>query len=156
MYSYQLNPHFESYPLDEWGYPIWNDEYAGLDLSSVTSYGQQLGQKFGQWGSQAAQAVRQNLPDLGSYGQRLARGVGSGLESLNPLGDAPEKASRAADATAAAADAIAALSQRANASLGRADKTMKEHEETVRIIKFAVIGIGALGGVTLIFSMLKK
>jgi hypothetical protein len=174
-WAYEPQSRVESYWLDEFGNPVWAYEYpvgyhearylggdvspeasyasgyVGLDYPALTSYGQQLGQKLGQWGMQAGQAIRQNIPDLGSYSQKLSTGVGQTL-----LGDAPQRASKAADAAAAAADAITSLSRRANESLDRADKTMKQHEETVRIVKFVVIGIGVLGGAALLFSMVKK
>ncbi len=168
-YTLQPDPRLESYWLDEWGNPVWAHEYpvgyheeryfggaqapedyVGLDSPSLSSYGQQLGQEMGRWGTQAAQALKQKL------GSGLGTGISQSLGSLSPLGDAPQRASKAADAAAAAADEISALSRRANASLDRADRTMKEHEETVRIVKFAVIGIGVLGGMALIFSMVKK
>jgi hypothetical protein len=50
------------------------------------------------------------------------------------FGQTPQKVSDAADAAAAAA---------------------KEHEETMRIVKYVVVGVGALGGLALLWSIVK-
>jgi hypothetical protein len=56
------------------------------------------------------------------------------LDTSSLLGQAPQKVSDAADAATAAA---------------------REHEETMRIVKYAVIGVGALGGLALLWSIAK-
>jgi len=68
-----------------------------------------------------------NLPNIGDPGAWF--------------GQTPQKVSDAADAASRAADA--------------ATLAAKEHEETMRIVKYAVIGVGALGGLALLWSIVK-
>ena len=56
------------------------------------------------------------------------------IDTSSWFGQTPQKVSDAADAATAAA---------------------KEHEETMRIVKYAVIGVGALGGLALLWSIAK-
>lgn len=63
------------------------------------------------------------------------------IDTSSWFGQTPQKVSDAADAAQRAADAATAAA--------------KEHEETMRIVKYAVIGVGALGGLALLWSIVK-
>jgi len=79
------------------------------------------------------------------------------VPSLAPIGTAAQKAGTAADSTTLAAEearrSIAHVSRRADATLDQIDKTAKEHEETVRVVKYVMIGIAVLGGAGIIYAV---
>jgi hypothetical protein len=150
-------------PLEWWNgpeHPGWSADYAwphgpefaGLDLGSLPQYGREWAEKFGE-----------KLGTLGTAAEgawkNLSQGVSSGLPSFKPFGEVTQKASTAADeATLAAAEArrsIAAVRDRATRTLDQVDRTAKEHEETVKIAKYVLVGLGVLGGTALLYSMVK-
>lgn len=142
----------EPYPFgwEEWGYP-----YVGFDPSSIpgaaVEWGHKLGEQIGQFGSAAGEALR-----------NAGRGIGGAfpsVPSLAPLQSAAQKAGTAADSTTLAADearrSIAHVSQRADRTLDQIDRAAKEHEETVRIVKYVMVGIAVLGGAALVYAVAK-
>lgn len=102
-----------------------------VDTEKVKRYAQQL--------KQAATKAMPSMPSLSL--PRIPNVNLSPNINLPNIGDpsawfgqTPQKLSDAADAAAAAA---------------------KEHEETMRVVKYAIIGVGALGGLALLWSMVK-
>lgn len=146
---------------EDWGYYPEPRPYVGFDVSSIpgaaVEWGHKLGEQIGEFGSAAGEALR-----------KVGRGIGGAMPSfpsipsipsLAPIGSAAQKAGTAADATTLAAEearrSIAHVSQRADRTLDQIDRTAKEHEETVRVVKYVMVGIAVLGGAALIYSIAK-
>ena len=164
-YSYTEYPYTDWGPWEEAG-PDWEDwgyypqprPYVGFDVSSVpgaaVEWGYKLGEQIGQFGSAAGEALR-------NVGEGIGRSIPSfpSIPSFTPIGSAAQKAGTAADATTLAAEearkTIAHVSRRADATLDQIDKTAKEHEETVRVVKYVMVGIAVLGGVALLYAVAK-
>jgi hypothetical protein len=141
--------------LYEWGYP---DSYVGFDVSSIpsaaTKWGHEIGEQIGHFGSAAGEALR-----------NVAKGVGGGVggvtswSPLGPVSEAAQKTGTAADSTMLAAEearrTIAHVSRRADVTLDQIDRTAKEHEEMVKVVKYVMVGIAVLGGAALIYSVAK-
>ena len=152
------NPQYYSYPKSPFG-DFQGSYYAGVDVPSW----QQV-EQF------ARDTAHQYLPQVDTekakrYAQQLKQAAskavprGTSLPRIPDLsfapninlpnigdpgawfGQTPQKVSDAADAAARAADAATAAA--------------KEHEETMRIVKYAVIGVGALGGLALLWSIVR-
>jgi len=117
--------------------------YVGADYPGK-DWMEKLGQKAGDVGTAVS-----------DWWQRL----GQGISEFRPLGDAPQKAATAADAHTLAAEearrSIADLRQRADKTLSKVDKAAKEHEETVRVVKYVMVGVAVLGGAALIYAVAK-
>jgi hypothetical protein len=152
----------------EWGYPYsweardpysydyYGDSYTGFDVSTIPDtamkWGHEIGEQIGKFGSAAGEALK-----------NVAKGAGSVMApKLNPLGSVGEtvqKAGTAAESTTLAAEearrSIAYVTRRADATLDQIDKAAKEHEETVRVVKYVMIGIAVLGGAALVYSVTK-
>jgi hypothetical protein len=157
----------------EWGYPYsnwqawnqpwddWNDPYVGFDVSSIpgaaVEWGHKLGEQIGEFGSAAGEALK-NV-GRGISGAVPSLPSGSSFSPLAPMNSAAQKAGTAADATTLAAEearrTIAHVSKRADATLDQIDKAAKEHEDTVRIVKYVMIGIAVLGGAALVYAVTK-
>lgn len=143
---------------EDWGYYPEPRPYVGFDVSSIpgtaVEWGHKLGEQIGQFGSAAGEALK-----------NVGRGIGGAMPSfptvpsLAPIGSAAQKAGTAADTTTLAAEearrTIAHVSRRADATLDQIDKTAKEHEETVRVVKYVMVGIAVLGGVALLYAVAK-
>jgi hypothetical protein len=115
------------------------DEYAGLDLGAIGSYGRQLGEKLGEWGTQAGQAL----------------GISHGYGGGGFLGDAPAKASVAADAAKIAADEARSAMGQLGETAAHARESAKSVKEAAEVAKYAIIGLGILGGAALIYYIAK-
>lgn len=159
-YPYPYNEDWDEWGPDwaEWSYYPEPRPYVGFDVSSIpsvaTEWGHKLGQQVGEFGSAAGEALR-------TVGRGISGVVPSfpSIPSLAPIGSAAQKAGTAADQTTLAAEearrSIASVSKRANATLDQIDKTAKEHEETVRVVKYVMIGIAVLGGAALVYAVAK-
>lgn len=77
-----------------------------------------------------------HFPDVNLPNINLPNIDASGL-----LGQTPQKVSDAADSAKQAADA--------------GKDAAKQHEETMKVVKYVVIGVGALGGLALLWSIVK-
>jgi len=157
-YPYPYSDEWNAWGPDweEWSYYPEPRPYVGFDVSSIpnvaTEWGHKLGQQIGEFGSAAGEALR-----------TVGRGIGGAMPSfpsvpsLAPIGTAAQKAGTAADSTTLAAEearrSIAHVSRRADATLDQIDKTAKEHEETVRVVKYVMIGIAVLGGAGIIYAV---
>lgn len=149
-------------PLEWWGgpeHPGWMEYspiYTGFDITSLPEYSKEWGQK---WGERLGEKLGALGTAAGDAWKNVSQGVSSGLPSFKPFGDVTQKASTAADeATLAAREArksIAAVRDRATSTLDQVDRTAREHEETVKIAKYVLVGLGVLGGTALVYSMLK-
>jgi hypothetical protein len=128
-----------AYPMGDYFVGDWEgNEYAGLDLGTISSYGKQIGQKLGDWGSQAGQAL----------------GIHPG-SSDGFLGDAPARMSTASDAAKAAADEARSAMGRLGETADHARATAKSVKEAADVAKYAIIGLGILGGAALIYYIAK-
>jgi hypothetical protein len=146
--------------LDEWGYPIPNPR-VGIDIptwqqveqfarDTAHQYLPQVDtEKAKRYAQQLKQAASKAMPASPSFSLPRIPNVNlSPNINLPNIGDpgawfgqTPQKVSDAADAASRAAEAATAAA--------------KEHEETMRIVKYAVIGVGALGGLALLWSIVK-
>ncbi len=136
-------------------YGYYGDSYTGFDVSTIPDtamkWGREIGEQVSQFGSAAGEALK-----------NAAKGVSGATPSWRPLApveNAAQKASTAADSTTLAAEearrSIAHVTRRADATLDQIDKTAKEHEETVRVVKYVMIGIAVLGGAALVYAVTK-
>lgn len=141
-------------PWGEWGYSY--DPYVGFDASSIPDtamrWGHEVWNDLSQFGSAASEALKH-------AGQGISGALPSVTAPLGSVGSAAQKAGTAADATTLAADearkSIAHVTRKADATLDQINRTAKEHEETVRVVKYVMVGIAVLGGVALIYSVAK-
>ncbi len=139
------------YPNGEWGYP-YDESYVGFDVSTIPDtamkWGREVWNDLSQLGSGASEALK-----------RASQSIPSVTAPLGSVGSAAQKAGTAADATTLAADearrSIAHVSKKADATLDQIQRTAKEHEETVRVVKYVMVGIAVLGGAALIYSVVK-
>jgi hypothetical protein len=110
-------------------------------------------------GKEWAEKLGEKLGQLGTAASNTWKNISQGVPEFHPLGDAPQKAAAAADATTLAAEearrSIAALSQKADRTLAQVDRTAREHEETVRIAKYVMVGVAVLGGAALLYAVAK-
>jgi hypothetical protein len=143
----------------EWGYPfgyLEADPYVGFDVSSIPDtamkWGREAWDDLSQLGSAASEALKH-------AGQGISGAFPSVTAPLGTVGSAAQKAGTAADATTLAADearkSIAHVTRKADATLDQIQRTAKEHEETVRVVKYVMVGIAVLGGVALVYAVAK-
>jgi len=157
------NPQYYSYPESPFG-DFQGSYYAGVDVPSwqqVEQFARDTAhqylpqvdtEKAKRYAQQLKQAAKKAVPPIPSFS--LPRIPDIHLPNVNLpninlpnidasswFGQTPQKVSDAADAAQRAADAAAAAA--------------KEHEETMRIVKYAVIGVGALGGLALLWSIVR-
>jgi hypothetical protein len=134
-----------AYPIGDSGFVGSEEVFAGLDVPALSAWGHQLGQQLGTWGNEAVQA-------FGGVGQAFGQGATS---TWAPLGDAPQKASSAADAAKIAADEARVTLNRLNQAADHASDGARSVAETARVAKFAIIGLSILGGAALIYYIAK-
>jgi len=134
-----------AYPIGDSGYVGGEEAFAGLDLPTLSNWSRQLGQQLGTWGTEAAQALG-GIPH--SFGQGAA-------STWAPLGDAPQKASAAADATRAVANDARATLDRLNAAAEHTSRGAQSVSEAAEVAKYAIIGLSILGGAALVYYIAK-
>lgn len=136
-----------AYPMDPSGFVggDWGGEYAGLDLPKLSDWSRQLGQQLGTWGTEAAQA-------FGGVPQAFGQGAAS---TWAPLGDAPQRASAAADAAKAAAQDARVTLDKLNLAAEHTSHGAQSVAEAAQIAKFAIIGLSILGGAALVYYIAK-
>lgn len=148
----------------EWGDPsgysdFWwapEDHQVGLDLDDLSHYGQQIGQQIGEYGHAIAEHAKRIAPEITAPLTRpIERGfasaastIGEKMRGLVPeipkfpdLGETKRRADAAADAVERAAR--------------DAQDTAAHVKETARVAKVVLIGLGVLGGVALVASIVK-
>lgn len=127
-----------AYPQDsyfvgaDWAWPV----------NALDKYGHQLGQGIDSALHNLGQAAQTYAQQLGSAGQGISQGIGKGIASAIPSPDL--KSLGLGDVADSARDAAAS-----------AKRAAEQHEETMRVAKYVVIGLGVLGGAALIYYIAK-